>query len=200
MRSLALIDERRSLAAVERLSGKVAFADLTPTPSTVLISPADCRALIAEADVALVPIGMATALDHIEAMLAVFAAAGRDGAKQAPEARALYVTALTAALAACAMGCAGKVVSDLIQTHRFGLPLPGDITERGVALAGPIRRAHAVALAHLKEHARRDAKRRAREIENARIAASKTPEARAAISAMIARAQTRLTLAEGAAL
>lgn len=198
MFDLAPIDGRRSLAAVERLSGKVAFADLMPTPSTGLLSPADCRELIAETETALAPVGMATALNHIEAMLAVFAAAGRDGAKQTPEARALYVTALTAALAACAAGCAGKVVSDLIQTHRFGLPLPGDITERGATLAAPIRRAHAVALAHLKEHARRDAKRRAREIENARVAASKTPEARAAISAMIARAQTRLTLAEGA--
>lgn len=200
MFDLAPTDERRSLAAVERLSGKVALADFTPTPSTALLSPADCRALIAEADVALIPVGMATALNHIEAMLAVFAAAGRDGAKQAPEARALYVTALTAALAACAVGCAGKVVSELIQTHRFGLPLPGDITARGVALAEPIRRAQAIASAHLKEHARREAKRRAREVENARIAASKTPEARAAISAMIARAQIRLTLVEGASL
>lgn len=200
MFDLALIDQHRSLAAVERLSGKVAFADLMPTPSTVLLSPADCRALIAETETALAPVGMATALNHIEAMLAVFAAAGRDGAKQTPEARALYVTALTAALAACAVGCAGKVVSDVIQAHRFGLPLPGDITERSVTLVAPIRRAQAIAAAHLREHTRRDAKRRAREIENAHIAASKTPEARAAISAMIARAQIRLTLVEGASL
>lgn len=197
MRDLVLAEAPHHLQTIDRLAGRLDFVDVIPTPSTALLRADDCRAMLAEAEGALAPCGMAVAVDHIAAMLAVFAAAGRDGAKQSEEERRLYVAALTAALAACPAHCARAVISDLIRSHRFGLPLPGDITARAEAAAKPIHRAAAIARGHLKEHARRAEKRRAREAEDARLAWSRTPQGRAAISAIVAETRARLAHADG---
>lgn len=153
--------------------------------------------MVAEAEAALTPCGMNAAIDHIEAMLAVFAAAGRDGSRQAADERALYVTAMTAALAACPAHCVAAAVADVVQRHRYGLPLPGDVTARAEAFAEPIRHALAVARAHLREHARRDERRRRQAAEDARGAWSKSPEGRAVISATVARMTARLARRDG---
>ncbi|SBV93992.1 hypothetical protein KL86APRO_10454 [uncultured Alphaproteobacteria bacterium] len=195
MRDLATTTGLPTLA---RRAGRLAFADVATTASTTLLSAAECRALLAETEAALAPCTMGKALDHIEAMLAVFAAAGRDGAKQSPDERGLYVAAMTAALAECPVCCVTAAVAEVVRTHRFGLPLPGDLTARVEALAEPIRHAQAVARAYLREHARREAKRRADAEAEARSAWAKTPEGRAYMSAALARVTARLAQIDGA--
>lgn len=157
--------------------------------STALIGPDACAAIIAEADTALEPCGKDFALRQASIMLAVFAGARAEAREEKPETRAardLYVRAVTGALAKAPAHVVEQVVADVVMTHRYGNPLPADITARIEAIVQPIRDARYVAWRHQREHAKRAEARRKQEAEDARIAANPLRD-RSELDAVLAR-------------
>lgn len=145
-------------------------------PSSALLSPADARAIIAEADAALEPCGKDFGREQASIMLAVFAGARagqRDEAKVEQGARDLYVRAVSTALARAPKAVVKQVVEDVVMTHRYGYPLPADITSRIDKITAPIRRAADTARAHLREATRRAEKRRKAAELDARVEADR---------------------------
>lgn len=157
--------------------------------SSALIERDACEAIIAEADAALEPCGDEVGKRQATIMLAVFAGARAGQRQDSPEdaqARDIYVRAISTALARMPEAVARQVVDDVVMTHRFGNPLPADITARAEAIMTPIRDAQFIAWRHQREHTRRDAERRKREAEDARIAANPVVD-RSAMDALLAR-------------
>lgn len=157
--------------------------------SSVLIERDACEAIIAEADTALEPCGDEMGKRQATIMLAVFAGARSAQRQDSPEdaqARDIYVRAVCAAMARMPEAIAKAVVDDVVMTHRYGNPLPADLTARAEAILQPIRDARYVAWRHQREHAKREAARRKREAEDARIAANPLRD-RSALDALLAR-------------
>ncbi len=157
--------------------------------STALLPANACEAIIAEAEDALTPCGDEIGKRQATIMLAVFAGARvghRAESEEDEQARDIYVRAVCAAFARMPAAVAKAVVDDVVMTHRFGNPLPGDLTARAEKILKPIRDAAFIAWRHQREHARRSEARRRQEEEDARIAADPIRD-RSALDALLAR-------------
>lgn len=174
---------------ISRLAARLSQMDVNDEigASSVLLSPDEAAAVVAEADAALVPCSLEFALNKACVMLAVFAGAKADARAESGVARAasdLRLKGIVAALAKAPEAVVNEVVDDIVMTHRFGVPLPADVTSRVEAILKPIRAARLVAWMHQREQAKRAEARQKRAEEDARVEADR-PVVEAAFAKLI---------------
>jgi len=143
-------------AAVERLE----FWDRIDqiSPGSTLMSFADAKKVMAQADSILTPCSEDVARKQATIMLAAFSGARpqeREEVGQARVARDIYVRSIVAALSQSSEAVAKAAVEDIVLHHKFGAPLAGHVTEAIEKIVKPIESARALARMHIRERRKR---------------------------------------------
>jgi len=130
--------------------------------TTDLLSPEECKQVIAEAEERLKPAGIELGITAAERLFAAFPYDTRKDPK-------VFVEAVSAAFASCPALAVEKVISELVLKHSF-LPTAADVKKTYAALCEPIEEARNYASAHLFELER---KKRKQDAEQDKLEASK---------------------------